>query len=71
MKGKITYSKLGTKHVSLVQKEIVFRGHTFDVKEGIRKLAKQLKTINLERQRKHLIHTTGNEHRSAAVYGLH
>ena len=86
MKGEITYSKLGTKHVSLVQAEIVFRGHTFDAKEGIRKLGAQLLAIDLERQRKHLIDTTGNAsldktllntkayiplHPSAAVYELH
>ena len=86
MKGEVTYSKLGKRHVSLVQQEIVFRGHTFDAKDGIRKLSQQLKTIDVERQKKHLIHTTGNEnpdenlfnmkaylplHGNADVYGLH
>ena len=86
MKGEVTYSKLGTKHVMLVQAEIGFRGHTFDKKDGIRKLAKQLQEIDVERQRKHLIETTGNNEPdekeintkayiplncSASVYGLH
>ena len=86
MKGEVIYSKLGTKHVMLVQAEIGFRGHTFDKKDGIRKLGKQLQEIDVERQRKHLIETTGNNapdekkintkaylplNCSASVYGLH
>ena len=85
MKGELTYSKLGKRHVSLVQQEIVFRGHTFYAKDGIRKLSKQLKIIDVERKRKYFIHTIATKnhydnllnskaylpiHTSAEVYGL-
>ena len=86
MKGEVTYSKLGTKHVMLVREEIVFRGHIFDNKDGIRKLSTHLQAIDRELQVQHLVGTTGNANpdedlintkayrplcRRAAIYELH
>lgn len=62
MKGEVAYLQLGERHVSLVRDKIVFRGHTFDPKDGIRKLSSHLKEIDTKGQKQHLTEKIGNVH---------
>ena len=51
MRGLLPYSSLRVKHLELVRAEIVVRGGTYDSKEKLKVLAKQLKDFELKEQR--------------------
>jgi hypothetical protein len=61
MWGEIPYGRLGTRHISFVQDEIVVRGGSYDKKEGIRKLGKILLQLELTAQKNILKEKTGHE----------
>ena len=61
MRGEIPYGRLGTRHISFVQDEIVVRGGSYDKKEGIRKLGKILLQLELTAQKNILKEKTGHE----------
>lgn len=56
----MTYSCLDKKHVKFVREEIKVRGGIYDRKDGVRKLSKILKEIEIDLQKKHILETTGN-----------
>ena len=43
----VAYTRLGTKYVHFVREEILIRGDQYNPKDGIRKIGKQLLTIEL------------------------
>ena len=61
MQGHVQYTKLGTRDISFVCKEIHARGGTFNEQDKIRKLAKILLALETEIQKKEIQDKTENE----------
>ena len=61
MSGEIPYSSLRIIHIPLVREELIFRGKTFDEKESITKLVKQLKESDIQAQKVEIEARTGNK----------
>lgn len=61
MQGHIKYSKLGTRYVVFVYKEIEARGGTYDKKVKVRKLGKILLALEVDIQKEQINIATANE----------
>ena len=61
MQGHVQYSKLGTRHISFVCKEILVRSGTYNLQEKIRKLTRTLLDLETEIQKKEIEERTGNK----------